>query len=112
MNDKDLSHFKLMLGFAKRVQRRIESVSLDDFFNNEDAQDMILYAIGQVGENANAISEEMRDAHNDILWNAVIGIRNRVFHSYGDVDMRIVYKTAVEHMPKLIVMLQKIVDKA
>jgi len=102
MNDKDLSHFKQMHKFAKRVERRIADVSLEVFLEDEDIQDLILYAIGQIGENANEISEEAREKYPDILWNALIGIRNRVFHSYGDIDMQIVYEAATEHIAKLI----------
>jgi uncharacterized protein with HEPN domain len=108
MNAKDLEHFKLMYGFALRVERRISGVSLDEFLGNEDLQDAILYATGQLGENANAISEDEREKHPDILWNAIIGIRNRIFHSYGDVDMRIVYRAAVTHTSELIMQLQAI----
>jgi len=109
MRDRDFTYFERMYEFAKRVERRIAEVSLCTFLEDEDIQDLILYAIGQIGENANAISEEERDRHHDILWNALIGIRNRVFHSYGDIDMRIVYEAAKEHTPKLIAQLQPII---
>ena len=109
MNDRDFAYFKNMYKFAKRIQRRIEDTSLETFLADDDLQDSVLYAIGHIGENANAISEETRDKYHDILWNALIGIRNRVFHSYEDVDMSIVYKAVKEHTPKLIEQLQKII---
>ena len=108
MKDKDFEHLRLMLDFAKRVKRRISGVPIDRFLENEDLQDMVLYAIGQVGENANSISDDMRDKHHEILWGAVIGIRNRVFHSYGAVDMSIVYEAATDHIPELVKQLTNI----
>ena len=110
MKDKDFEHLKLMLDFAKRVNRRISGIPIGCFLENEDLQDMVLYAMGQVGENANAISDAIRDKHHDILWGAVIGVRNRVFHSYGVVDMSIVYEAAVDHIPGLINKLTDILD--
>ena len=68
MNDKDISHLKLMLDFALRVTRRISGVSIEEFITNEDLQDMVLYAIGQVGENAHAISDTTRDKYHELLW--------------------------------------------
>ena len=109
MKDRDFTYIERMYVFAKRVERRIAEVSLESFLEDEDIQDLILYAIGQIGENANAISDEERERHNDILWDALIGIRNRVFHSYGDIDMKIVYEAAKEHTPKLISQLQSII---
>ena len=101
MKNKDIEHLKLMLDFSKRVKRRIYGISVDNFLEDEDLQDMVLYAMGQIGENANAISDTTRDKHHEILWGAVIGIRNRVFHSYGAVDMSIVYEAATDHIPQL-----------
>jgi len=110
MNDRDFSTLSQMLEFTKRLKRRIEGVSIGEFLENDDLQDMILYAIGQVGENANLVSDEVRDAHTGMLWNAVIGIRNRVFHSYGNIDMTIVYEAVIEHTPLLIQQLEDILN--
>ena len=99
---KDNDHLRRMYEFSRRIIRRIEDVSMKDFLSDYDLQDMVLYAIGQVGENASAISDSTKDAHPEILWNAIIGIRNRVFHSYGDIDMTIVYEAAVGHTPLLV----------
>ncbi|MCL2159219.1 MAG: DUF86 domain-containing protein [Oscillospiraceae bacterium] len=111
MINKDYEHIKLMLDFARRVKRRIAEVSVDQFLENDDLQDMVLYAMGQIGENANAVSEAVRNIHHEVLWKPIIGIRNRVFHSYGDVDMSIVYETAVDHIPELIKELTKILGE-
>ena len=111
MINKDYEHVKLMLKFAMRVQRRIDGVSVMQFLEDDDLQDMVLYAMGQIGENASAVSETARGKHHEVLWNPIIGIRNRVFHSYGDVDMSIVYEAAAGHIPELAKQLAKILDE-
>jgi len=35
-------------------------------------------------------------------------ICNRVFHSYGDIDMTIVYEAALDHTPMLVKQLEDI----
>jgi len=89
MTDKDRAYLIRMLEFSRRIQRRVANMTLDAFLAEEDLQDMVLYAIGQVGENANAASDDIRESYPDLLWNAIIGIRNRVFHSYGDIDTKL-----------------------
>ena len=111
MNERDLSLLRHMYNFAKRVERRIVGVSLEIFLENEDVQDSILFAIGHIGEHANSVSEETRDKYHDILWNELIGIRNRVFHTYGDIDMQIVYEAVKEHTPKLITQLRSVIGE-
>jgi len=105
---KDNDYLQRMYEFSKRIMRRLEEVSAEDFLADDDLQDMVLYAIGQVGENASAVSDSTKDAHPEILWNAIIGIRNRVFHSYGDIDMTIVYEAAAGHTPMLVLQLEEI----
>jgi len=95
-----------MLLFAERVQMRVDGLKLEDFLDNLEKQ----YAIGQVGECANTISEQTREDYSNILWNPIIGIRNRVFHSYEDIDMTVVFETALLHIPQLIQQLREILD--
>ena len=108
MNERDLNSLKNMLMFAERINSRIENVSLEQFLYDEEKQDLILYPLGQIGENANRVSEELRERCHEILWNPIIGIRNRIFHSYEDISMSIVYQAAIEHTPVLIKQLKKI----
>jgi len=110
MKDKDLTHLRLMLDFAQRADRRIKGVGLDTFLQDDNLQDAILYAVGQIGENANAVSEDTRMEYPAIYWGPIIGLRNRVFHSYGDIDMRIVYNSVAEQIPVLIRQLQELLE--
>ena len=108
MNDRDLTYLKYMHEFAKRVERRIANVSLESFLENEDVQDSVLFAIGHIGEFANKVSDETRNKYHDILWNELVGIRNRIFHSYGDISMSIVYNVASTSTSQLIRQLEAI----
>ena len=108
MNDRDLSYLQNMYGFSKRVSRRIAGVSMASFLEDEDIQDSVLFAIGHIGENANSVSEETREKYHDILWNELVGVRNRVFHSYGDISMRIIYNVATTNIAQLILQLESI----
>ena len=108
MNERDNHYIKNMLVFAERVSDRISKISPEDFSADIDKQDLILYPLGQIGENANKVSEEARENHHEILWNPIMGIRNRIFHSYEDIDMSLVYNAAKQHIPELILQLKHI----
>jgi uncharacterized protein with HEPN domain len=112
MNERDINYIKNMLMFAERVRTRIEQISIDEFISDIDKQDLILYPLGQIGENAGNVSDEARDKYHDIHWNPIIGIRNRIFHSYEDIDMRMVYNAAFQHIPELISQLNHIVNSS
>ena len=43
-----------------------------------------------------------------IPWRAMKGLRNRIVHEYGNVDLTIVYETVMHDIPALLHSLQKI----
>jgi uncharacterized protein with HEPN domain len=59
-----------------------------------------------VGEAAARVSEGTRTGHPEIPWTAIVGMRNRLIHGYFDVDLEIVWRTATELLPALIVTLE------
>ncbi len=55
----------------------------------------------QVSENSAKITEEFKELHSDIPWRAIKGMRNKIVHEYGDVDIKVVYDTVTEDLPVL-----------
>ena len=52
-----------------------------------DTDRMLLFAVVRaveiMGEAASKMSEEMRTAHGEIPWKAIVGTRNRLVHAYS-----------------------------
>jgi uncharacterized protein with HEPN domain len=51
------------------------------------------YLIQIVGEAASQVSEATRNAHPEIPWQSIVGMRHRLVHGYFAVDEDIVWKT-------------------
>ena len=47
-------------------------------------------------------------AHPEIPWRNIIGQRNILAHEYGQIDHELLYKTAVQDIPALIVQIQSL----
>ena len=62
-----------------------------------------------IGEAARGISPEFREAHPDLPWKSMIGMRDRLIHSYFDVNLDVVWETITEDLPGLIDKLEKVV---
>lgn len=75
---------------------------------------MLLLAVTKsieiVGEAASKITRETRDAHPEIEWSGIIGMRNKLTHGYFDIDISIVWVTITDDLPRLIEALEGIVD--
>ena len=61
-----------------------------------------------IGEAASKISPEFRNAHPEIEWADMIGMRNRLIHAYFNINLNIVWRTVNEELPRLIAEIEPI----
>ena len=62
----------------------------------------------QIGELANRLSDEIKEANKDIPWRAIRGMSNLHAHDYENVDLEIVWNTLAEDIPALKETLEKL----
>lgn len=63
--------------------------------------DSVLFRLIQISENSVKLSAELKANHNDIPWQAIKGMRNKIVHEYGDEEFDIVYQTITEDIPEI-----------
>ena len=61
-----------------------------------------------VGEAASRISDEKRQAHQEIPWSDIVGLRNRIVHAYFEIDLAVVWNIVNDDVPALIRQLEQI----
>jgi len=66
-----------------------------------------------VGDNwrgaARKISQETKNAHPDIPWKDITGMRNRLIHEYFRIDIEKVWDTVRKDIPVLITIIEPLV---
>jgi hypothetical protein len=55
-----------------------------------------------IREAAGKLSDRFRKDHVTILWDRIIGMRNRLIHAYFDINRDILRQTVVEDLPSLV----------
>ena len=81
--------------------KNTKKITQQEFEANEVLCDSMLFRLIQISENSLRLSVEFKTTHNDIPWQSIKGMRNRIVHEYGDVDFGIVYQTITEDMPEI-----------
>jgi uncharacterized protein with HEPN domain len=71
----------------------------------------VAYAVGQVGEAVRRVSTATRAAHADVAWAAISGMRNRIYHEYGSLDVAILRETVARDLPALLKRLDAILEQ-
>ena len=101
-NQKDDSYYsrKLAADLAY-VRRHMQGISSDAFAENEILQDAMMFRLIQISENARRLTDEYKAEYPQIPWGDVYGLRNRIVHDYGAVDLNIVYTALSKDIPYL-----------
>lgn len=70
----------------------------------------LLKCIEIIGEAAARVSEDTRKRHPAIPWQDIIGMRNRLIHTYFEIDLNLVWDTVTRDIPPLLAELEKILS--
>lgn len=71
----------------------MQDIGIQELNENEILLDSMLFRMIQLSENAKRLSEEYKQERKRIPWNAIYGLRNRIVHDYGNVDLDVVFET-------------------
>ena len=90
------------------IIKHMKDVDEDELAHNELLQDSMMFRLIQISENAKKLSDDFRmREHPTIPWFAMFGLRNRIVHDYGSVDLGIVFETLKISIPELFDQLNK-----
>lgn len=96
------------------LQHASEAVELASTRNRDDLEEERLVELSLVrlveivGEAASRVTSETREAHPEIPWREIVGMRNRLIHGYDVVDHDVLWQTIREDLPPLIRQLEKV----
>ena len=102
MKDSTQRRFKYILEFAHKVRKRTEGICLDDFVKDDLLQEAVMYCLGQIGEIASNIPDEEQEKYPEIFWYQMVGLRNRLFHDYEEIDLARVFAITQEPIAQLV----------
>jgi uncharacterized protein with HEPN domain len=77
-------------------------LTLETLRENKWSRYALPKAIEVIGEAASRVSKEFRDAHPEIAWREMTGMRNRIVHDYWRVDFEIVWEVIQEGLEPLL----------
>ncbi|MBQ8933308.1 MAG: DUF86 domain-containing protein [Lachnospiraceae bacterium] len=101
-NIKNDSYFAIkILEDLKFIMTHMSNVDSEEFSKDEVLQDSMMFRLIQISENSKKLSDDFKLEHAAIPWTAVYGLRNRIVHDYGSVDLGIVFDTLKVSIPEL-----------
>ena len=110
-NKKDNYYFvKKIITDLDFIFEHTKDLTREELESNEILIDSIMFRLIQVSENSNKLSDEFKAYYSEIPWRAIKGLRNRIVHEYGNVDLTVIYDTVKNDIFDLVRELKSIVE--
>ena len=84
------------------IVQHMKDVDIEELNANEILLDSMLFRMIQLSENAKKLSDEYKEKRGYAMY----GLRNRIVHDYGNVDLNIVFETLKNDIPELLEMIK------
>jgi uncharacterized protein with HEPN domain len=106
---RDAANLLDMVQSARDACRFVETLSLEEFRLSELHQHAVAKAVELVGEAASRVSAATSDAHPEIPWTRIVGMRHRLVHDYVNLDVDLLWEVVKQHLPPLIAQVDPLV---
>ena len=98
--NRDSVFLRHILDAALKIESYV-SVGRDTFLSTSHWQDAVIRQLEIIGEAVKNSSEPLRDAHPEIPWRRISGLRDVLIHPYMGVDLPAVWEVTQRDLPAL-----------
>lgn len=84
-------------------------IKKEDLLAQTPLQWLVTTPLYNIGENVYYLSNEYKEAHNEVQWAMIAGLRHRLVHDYDGTNWNIIADVVLEELPVLIEQLKKLV---
>ena len=101
-----------MLEFCDKVLMYTAGLDKRTFLAEQRTYDATLRNLELIGEAATHVPHEVRNAHSDVPWHAIIGTRNRLAHGYLHISDDVIWSIIQDAIPGLVSSLRNLLEAA
>ena len=106
---RDDAYLLDILNAARKVREFTIAVTEEEFEGSDLLQSATMRQLGIIGEAARKVSQETRNSYPEIPWSDMIGMRNRLIHEYSRINLKRIWDTIQNDIPRLIALIEPLV---
>jgi uncharacterized protein with HEPN domain len=89
-----------ILESGSKILTYTEGMSFEDFVQDSKTIDAVIRNFEIIGEAANRLPDDFKDANPAVDWHKIRGFRNRIVHDYFGIDFNIVWNIKESYLPE------------
>jgi uncharacterized protein with HEPN domain len=100
-----------MLTYAREIAGTVADLTFQGYTADSDRRMATERRLEIIGEAARNVSREFQEAHPEIPWRQIIGLRNVLAHEYGEIRHERIFRIATNQIPALISALEPLIPQ-
>lgn len=104
----DKYYLDKILGNLQFLIEHTKGKSYDEINSDPVLIDCIMFRLVQIAENSDRLTPSFKTRHAELPWKELKGMRNRIVHDYGFVDLSIIYDTVMCGIPEMYELLKNL----
>lgn len=100
-----------ILGAVAEIETFVAGMTRDQFLTDAKTLKAVVADLTIIGEAARHVPHATTQAHPQIPWALMTGMRHRIVHGYYQVDPVVVWDTCQNDLPQLVQPLQQLLQQ-
>lgn len=97
-----------MLIDLRFITKHTRYIKKENLLKEEVLLDSIMFRFIQISEHVKKLTPDFKNGNANVPWRNIIGLRNRIVHKYGNIDIDIIYDTINKDVYEIIDWLESI----
>jgi len=111
MSKKLLIYLKDIKMAIISIEKFIEGLDYNQFKVDDKTSSAVIRKFEIIGEATKNIPEVIREQNLQIPWKDIAGMRDKLIHAYSEVDLKLVWTTIHQRLPKLKSTIEKLLEE-
>jgi uncharacterized protein with HEPN domain len=104
----DLDYLDDILDATDKIKQFTQGISDEQFWQDLKTAYAVIHAFEIIGEATKRLPSSIKEAHPDLPWRSVAGMRDKLIDDYFGVNLMVVWKTVTEDLPTLEAIIRRI----
>ncbi|GHU77865.1 hypothetical protein AGMMS49992_26990 [Clostridia bacterium] len=109
MDDRSIQLLRYIRNEAILISTFVDGIDFCCFIGNEEKKHAVAMALANIGEAERLVSDDIKRKYSDVPWVEIRATRNMIAHAYQAVSFYMIWQTAIESIPELILSLDNII---
>jgi uncharacterized protein with HEPN domain len=92
------------------IEKFVEGMEIDNFMQDDKTASAVIRKFEIIGEAAKGISDNIKQRYPQVPWKEMAGMRDKLIHSYFQVNYEIVWQTIKNRIPSIKPMMHQIMN--